>query len=64
MTLHVKTKYKDTVFRALFLIKENLLSLYNALNDSDAPLRGILQWIGYTAGAKGLETVRCVQGAG
>lgn len=42
MTLHVKTKYKDTVFRALFLIKENLLSLYNALNESDAPLRGIL----------------------
>lgn len=35
MTLHVKTKYKDTVFRALFLIKENLLSLYNALNESD-----------------------------
>lgn len=29
---HVQRNYKDTVFRMLFRKKENLLSLYNALN--------------------------------
>ena len=28
----VKSNYKDTIFRMLFSDKENLLSLYNALN--------------------------------
>ena len=29
---YVKRNYKDTLFRMLFMEKENLLSLYNALN--------------------------------
>ena len=29
--------YKDSIFRMLFKDKENLLSLYNALNKTDAP---------------------------
>ena len=31
----VQHKYKDTMFRMLFQEKENLLSLYNALNKTD-----------------------------
>ncbi len=31
----VKSNYKDTIFRMLFSDKENLLSLYNALNGTD-----------------------------
>jgi hypothetical protein len=31
-TLTANRKYKDTVFRMLFSDKENLLSLYNAIN--------------------------------
>ena len=30
-----KHKYKDTMFRMLFREKENLLSLYNAVNGTD-----------------------------
>ncbi|MBD5546166.1 MAG: hypothetical protein HDQ97_01970, partial [Lachnospiraceae bacterium] len=29
---HVRRNYKDTMFRMLFKEKENLLSLYNAVN--------------------------------
>ncbi|MDE6749677.1 MAG: hypothetical protein K2K21_11555, partial [Lachnospiraceae bacterium] len=32
--ISVQRNYKDTVFRMLFSEKENLLSLYNALNDT------------------------------
>ena len=32
---NVQRNYKDTVFRMLFKEKENLLSLYNALNGTD-----------------------------
>lgn len=32
--LHVKREYKDTVFRMLFRKKEELLELYNALNET------------------------------
>ena len=35
MTLRANRTYKDTVFRMLFREKENLLSLYNAVNHSD-----------------------------
>ena len=31
----VQRNYKDTIFRMLFKDKENLLSLYNALNQTD-----------------------------
>ena len=31
----VNRKYKDTVFRLLFKDKSNLLSLFNAVNDTD-----------------------------
>ena len=31
----VQRNYKDTIFRMLFKDKENLLSLYNALNKTD-----------------------------
>ena len=31
----IKKTFKDTVFRMLFSSRENMLSLYNALNDSD-----------------------------
>lgn len=31
----VRRNYKDTVFRMIFREKENLLSLYNALNGTD-----------------------------
>lgn len=30
-----KRTYKDTLFRMLFRDKENLLSLYNAVNETD-----------------------------
>ena len=33
----VQRNYKDTIFRMLFKDKENLLSLYNALNKTDYP---------------------------
>ena len=33
----VKSNYKDTIFRMLFSDKENLLSLYNALNERPNP---------------------------
>ncbi|MCM1121879.1 MAG: hypothetical protein NC416_04790 [Eubacterium sp.] len=32
---NAQRNYKDTVFRMLFKEKENLLSLYNALNGTD-----------------------------
>ena len=32
---HTNRKYKDTVFRMLFKEKENLLSLYNAVNGTN-----------------------------
>ena len=31
--LRAKSQYKDTIFRMLYRDKENLLSLYNAVND-------------------------------
>lgn len=31
---HVKRNYKDTIFRMLFQEKKNLLSLYNAVNQT------------------------------
>ena len=34
-TLHTKRTYKDSVFRMLYSRKEELLSLYNALNGTD-----------------------------
>lgn len=33
--MQVQRNYKDTIFRMLFKEKENLLSLYNALNETD-----------------------------
>ena len=33
--LKAKRVYKDTIFRMLYLDKENLLSLYNAVNGKD-----------------------------
>ena len=34
-SLIANRKYKDTVFRLLFKDKSNLLSLFNAVNDTD-----------------------------
>ena len=33
--IYVKKQYKDTLFRMLFKEKQNLLELYNAINDTD-----------------------------
>ena len=35
MNMHVNRQFKDSLFRMLFNNKEALLSLYNAINNSD-----------------------------
>ena len=45
--LKAKRMYKDTIFRMLYHNKENLLSLYNAVNEESTQIRKscrLLHW--------------------